>query len=314
MIIMHIKYSLLVMMLLYNAKFYKNNNHSLNIGSYTSPIIEKSFYNIVNYSIYINNVENKIGLITLRKFTDIKNRIDYAIVLDTKTLKTYIYNLKDLKIAKISNISKNTNYSKLINLIVEKNYKTSGIDSIFNDGYSLTLDLCPSAKKFDSDFFNYIIEKNVNPIYICVSGKWIDKHNSELKYILNYRNNNNIIWVNHSYSHYYDSKKKNNNNFMLSENTNLDFEVLNNEITMLKNGIIPSPFFRFPGLISDQKICKKIISYGLIPLSSNTWFAKGQKPKNRSIILLHMNGNERNGLTLFLKFFENTKLKPTSIF
>ena len=312
--IMYIKYSLLVMMLLYNAKYYKNNNHSFNRGSYTRSRTEKSFYNIGNYSIYINTVENKIGFITLRKFTDLKNHIDYVIILDTKTLKTFIYNLKDLKIGKISNISKNTNYSKLINLIVEKNYKTSGIDSIFNDGYSLTLDLCPSTKKFDSAFFNYIIGKKIDPLYICVSGKWIDKHNSELKYILDNSKNNNIIWVNHSYSHYYDSKKKNNNNFMLSENTNLEFEVLNNEIVMMKNGIIPSPFFRFPGLISDQKICKKIISYGLIPLSSNAWIAKGEKPKNRSIILLHMNGNERNGLSLFLKFFKNTKLKPTSIF
>lgn len=311
--IIHMKYSLLFIMLLYNSTFCVNYAHSYNRTSLGSPIVEKLFNHIGNYSVYINSVENKIGFITLRKFTDLKNRIDYVIVLDTKTMKTFIYNLKELKISKFNNFSKNSNYSKLINLIVEKNYKSSGIDSIFNDGYSLTLDLCPSTKKFDSAFFNYIIEKKIDPLYICVSGKWIDKHNSEFKYILDYSKNINIVWVNHSYSHYYDSKKKNNNNFMLSENTNLEFEVLNNEIVMLKNGIIPSPFFRFPGLISDQKICKTIISYGLIPLSSNAWIAKGEKPKNRSIILLHMNGNERSGLSLFLKFFKNTKLKPTSI-
>ncbi len=309
--IMHIKYSFLIIILLFNFKPNKYVNNSFFLDSYATNIIEKSTYNVGNYSVFINNIENKIGLITLRKFTDLKSRIDYAIVLDTKSLKTNIYNIKDLKISKNSFISKNTNYSKLINQIVEKNFKTSGIETVLNDGYSLTVDLCPSTKKFDIDFFKYIIEKNINPIYICVSGKWINKHNTDLKYILNF--NDKIIWVNHSYSHYYDSKKKNENNFMLSENTNLDFEILNNEITMLKYGIIPSPFFRFPGLISDQNICKRIISYGLIPLSSNAWIAKGQKPKNRSVILLHMNGNERNGLTLFLKFFKNTKLKPTSI-
>lgn len=275
--------------------------------------VEKLFNNIGNYSVYINAVENKPGFITIRKFSDFYNHIDYAIILDTKTFKTYIFNLKDLKIGKISEVSKNTNYSKIINFIIKNKYNTSGIDTIFNDGYSLTLDLCPSTKKFDIDFFDFAIKNNISPIYICISGKWIEKHGSELNYILSKNSNNNIIWVNHSYSHYYDSKKKNNENFMLSENTNIDLEVLNNEIVMLKNGILPSPFFRFPGLISNQIICKKIVSYGLIPISSNAWIAKGEKPKNRSIILLHMNGNERNGLTLFLKFFKNTKLKSTSI-
>ena len=84
------KYSLLFIMLLYNSTFCVNYAHSYNRTSLGSPIVEKLFNHIGNYSVYINSVENKIGFITLRKFTDLKNRIDYVIVLDTKTMKTFI--------------------------------------------------------------------------------------------------------------------------------------------------------------------------------------------------------------------------------
>ena len=39
----------------------------------------------------------------------------------------------------------------------------------------------------------------------------------------------------------------------------------------------------------------------LIPLGANAWIAKSQKPQNGSIILVHGNKNEPQGIKMFLE-------------
>jgi hypothetical protein len=271
------------------------------------------FRNISNYTVFLKSIKNKEGCITLRKFTDGKTNKEYAIAVDVNSLKTNVFLLKELELDSICSSIPNSNYFQLLDKIKQQNYKTSGIDSTSLDGYALTMDLCPSSRKFDQDFFDFLAAKKVSPIYLCISGKWAEKHKKDLDYILSKKKEIEIVWVNHSYNHYYDPKKKLLNNFMLSENTNFDVEVLNNEKVMLRNGIVLSPFFRFPGLVCDVNICQKLINYGLIPLSSKAWLAKGEKVKKGSVILLHINGNERQGLPLFKSFFEKTTLNPVKI-
>ena len=54
---------------------------------------------------------------------------------------------------------------------------------------------------------------------------------------------------------------------------------------------------RFPGLVSDAKIREKIIDkYSLIFIGSDAWLAKGEIPRNGSIILIHGNKNEPLGI------------------
>ncbi|MDP4207131.1 MAG: hypothetical protein Q8859_14190, partial [Bacteroidota bacterium] len=57
-----------------------------------------------------------------------------------------------------------------------------------------------------------------------------------------------------------------------------------------------------PGLVSDRKVFNKVISYGVIPIGSNAWLAKGQKLKPGSIVLLHGNCNEPVGVNDFIQF------------
>ena len=70
---------------------------------------------------------------------------------------------------------------------------------------------------------------------------------------------------------------------------------------MLEHGLVPSIFFRFPGLISDREIVDEILAWGVVPIGSDAWLAIGQRPSQGSVILVHRNGNEPQGIRLFEK-------------
>ena len=71
-------------------------------------------------------------------------------------------------------------------------------------------------------------------------------------------------------------------------------------VAVLENGCMSSVFFRFPGLVSDRQVFKTVLGYGLIPIGSDAWLAKGESPKNGSIVLIHANGNEPLGVRKFI--------------
>ena len=76
---------------------------------------------------------------------------------------------------------------------------------------------------------------------------------------------------------------------------------------MLEQGLIPSVFFRFPGLVSDNKVVGLVTDYGLIPIGSDAWLAKGQSATSGSIVLIHGNGNEPVGVSDFIRLLKNEK-------
>ncbi|MXV51086.1 hypothetical protein GS399_08900 [Pedobacter sp. HMF7647] len=67
-------------------------------------------------------------------------------------------------------------------------------------------------------------------------------------------------------------------------------------------------FFRFPGLVSDQQIVDKVLSYGLIPVGSDAWLAKGEQAKTGSIVLIHGNGNEEIGVQDFIQLLKKEQV------
>ncbi len=180
-----------------------------------------------------------------------------------------------------------------------------------HNGIDLTIDLCPSHHPLDRIVFTDLlremgkIEKPV-PVSVCLTGSWIREHSGDLRWLdsLVKENDLSIIWINHSFSHFFSEKAPLNENFMLAPGTDTDGEVLNNETEMLRNGIIPSVFFRFPGLVSDHKVYNRILELGLIPVGSDAWLAKGQKPGNGSIVLIHGNGNEPVGVSDFISLLK----------
>lgn len=53
-------------------------------------------------------------------------------------------------------------------------------------------------------------------------------------------------------------------------------------------------------MVSDHQVVDKVTGYGLIPIGSDAWLAKGQKASAGSIVLIHGNGNELIGVKDFI--------------
>lgn len=186
-------------------------------------------------------------------------------------------------------------------------------------GISLTVDLCPSRLPLDKRVFTALIQASNTaelpvPITLSMSGLWILTHKEDLMWLkdLASKNELTITWANHTLHHHWSKKLPLNENFLLERGTDLTTEVLGNEELLLKYRIQPSCFFRFPGLVSDKVITDQILAWGLIPIGSDAWLAKGENPKaSGSIVLIHANGNEPVGVVDFLRLLreEKTALK-----
>lgn len=179
----------------------------------------------------------------------------------------------------------------------------------------LTIDLCPTNKHFERGFFKKLVKiANTNkkpiPITIAISGRWLKTHAQEFAWLLNQalEKNLQITWANHTFSHVYYQDLEYSKNFILSPRVNISAEVLMTERYLIENGAIPSVFFRFPGLISDKKLVKKINILGLIPLGADAWLAKDEKINPGSIILVHGNHNEHSGILLIMPILDKLNL------
>lgn len=174
-------------------------------------------------------------------------------------------------------------------------------------GFSLTIDLCPSTKPLTRSIFEQLIsafesEEKPIPVTITITGLWMQNHAPDLAYLKSLvgRGDLAITWVNHSFHHRYNPQLPLPINFMLEAATNINDEVLLNEQAMLKNGLKPSIFFRFPGLVSDKGVFDRILAFGLLPIGSDAWLAKNQQPRQGSLVLIHANGNEPVGIADFI--------------
>ena len=198
----------------------------------------------------------------------------------------------------------------------DKPLQDAGISHTIPDkhGVILTIDLCPSLKPLDRAIFLNIlqemsdIEKPV-PLAISISGHWLLKHQDDLNWILNLDKQKkiDITWVNHSFNHYFNKDLPLYLNFMLMKGTNVEQEVLLNEKTMIEHNLIPSIFFRFPGLVSAPHIFDKVMSFGLIPIGSGAWLAKGDQADDGNFVLVHANGNEPLGIKKFIQLLHHNE-------
>lgn len=179
-------------------------------------------------------------------------------------------------------------------------------------GISLTADLCPSHRPLDKRIFTDMfaafqqVERPV-PIALSVTGVWMNRHEADLAWLKQMQQKGEIYitWINHSYNHHVSKTLPLKQNFLLEAGTNINYEVLETEKDMLKNGLLPSAFFRFPGLVSDQALVTQITNYGLIPVGTDAWLAKGQQPQAGSIVLIHGNGNEPVGVQDFINLLRS---------
>ncbi len=273
----------------------------------------------VNYAVAISPRER---LIAIRSFNISGQK--YFLLADPQKLTTKIAKVSDYTVSTLllENVQKMFSTSVYMKVLDESIHNGSRLQDAGIDypipkekGITLTIDLCPSQKPLDRIIFSSLIAEFAKvespvPVAISVSGKWMMKHESDLAWLkqLSAGGRLKITWINHSYNHRVNNLPLS-ENFLLSKDTDLKSEVLNNEQLMLKNGLVPSVFFRFPGLVSDQQVVQQISSYGLIATGSDAWLAKGQHAQNGSIVLIHGNGNEEIGVNDFIQLLQQKKIE-----
>lgn len=252
--------------------------------------------------------------IIIRRFT--QNQHACYLIIHPQTLATEIAPLADLKVAAVPlpDLLREfaaSPYARALAAAARnaKKLEDAGLTHSLPDerGISLTIDLCPSRKPLDRFLFRDIlaafgkVERPV-PLAISVSGIWMEKHPADLLWLAELAHSGKITvdWINHSYHHQYDPRLPLRRNFLLEKGVDMNGEILKTEQKMIENGLTPSVFFRFPGLVSDQSEFTRVLTYGLIPVGSDAWLAKKQKAVPGSIVLIHGNGNEPLGIAKFL--------------
>ena len=176
------------------------------------------------------------------------------------------------------------------------------------DGMYLTVDLCPTAKPLDRTLFEQMLDEGTPsstplPVAVAITGQWMERHPQDLTWLKEQLRDKHlaITWVNHSYDHPYTPNIPADYNFLLSPGVDFQAQVLRTEVALLERGLIPSPFFRFPGLVSNGEVVEQLRALSLIPIGSDAWLAKGQRARDGSFILVHGNGNEPLGVSRFLR-------------
>ena len=275
----------------------------------------------------ISNYQLHTGVVSIgnRKFVSLREFMrgdhSFLLVANPEDLKTSLVPLQECShfqkgMSEIDKTFPTSVYVRALKAVLkhETSLQDAGIISTFpkEKGIVLSIDLCPSEKPLEKIIFTTLKDdfKNSNrpiPVSISITGHWMLNHKEDLNWLkfIQKRENFDITWVNHSYSHHYIKSLPLTLNFMLMKHTDTKGEVIKNEIMMLEKGLTPSVFFRFPGLISSKKLVDTISGYGLITIGSDAWLAKGQKPHQGSIVLIHGNGNEPYGVHKFLELLKS---------
>lgn len=233
-----------------------------------------------------------------------------GLIVNPETLQTRIIEIKNLDCSRPISANRDNRYEALIE------HASSAPFPLENDGLTtdtdtrsvyLTVDLCPSHKTFNADLKRFLISSSeaLNaplPVAFSVSGGWIKEHSEELSELKQLQKQGiiNITWVNHTRHHYYDKTLDNEHNFLLLKNVDPLSEILEQEKLMIEQGLTPSIFMRFPGLISNEQTINLIKSLSLIPIGAKSWIAKTKKFNSGDIVLIHGNGNEPIGVSYFL--------------
>jgi hypothetical protein len=234
--------------------------------------------------------------------------------LQTQIIEEHFLNCKT--ISKAEFITNRSTYQTLLYSLYESpvDPNNAGLTTGKNisQGSFLTIDLCPTEKSLVRSLFDQFTTSENNPVNvnISISGYWLKNHEVDFQWLINEQSSKrlNITWVNHSYSHPYIRNIKSSENFFFLPNVNVRNEILKTEILLLQNGIVPTVFFRFPGLVANKELIQVTSSYGLISLGSDSWLNIGGRPKTGSFILVHGNGNELGGLAILSNLFKKNKI------
>jgi hypothetical protein len=231
---------------------------------------------------------------------------DDLYVVNTSTLQTQIRG--PVTLSHFLPCDQTSNYQNLKRKALSQSHmiQNRGLTQGNAEAISLTVDMCPSKKvSYASEFFKSLIQqKKSYPLTISMTKKWAQQHPKEFSELKAWDESQalKITWMNHGSKHPYQKGIAATENFINLKGVDFKQEVLENEDFLIKEGCVPSIFYRFAGLVSNDKAYKLLIKeLGLIPIGSQAWLAKGEKIKEGSIVLVHGNGNDTLGDRLFLE-------------
>ncbi len=241
--------------------------------------------------------------------------IEYLLAVDLETNHTKVLPTKSVTITTNKKAYNQSTYKKTLDrLATSTGLANTGIGhatSLSVNTQYMTVDMCPSSKTgFSKSLFTDFIANGHKNIAIAITNKWIDTHEDSFQWLLDKQNEGllNITWINHTSDHPYKFGKPLAKNFILLPNVDLETEILSVEKQLLTYGQVPSVFIRFPGLISNKTIRKKVLNkFGLVFVGADSWLAKGEIPHDGSIILVHGNKNEPKGIEKARILLKNQK-------
>lgn len=178
-------------------------------------------------------------------------------------------------------------------------------------GFCLTIDLCPAPKPMEQRLFEALLAHDLPrpvPVAIAVSGGWIRRHEKAFHWLgaRHAEGALSITWINHSHTHFYAPGRPYPDNFLLARGSDPLCEVLALEWLLIRQGVTPPPYFRFPGLVSSPALLETVSRLGLIAIGCDTILADGDRIRPGGIVLIHGNGNEARGVERLLEHLKNT--------
>ncbi len=234
-----------------------------------------------------------------------------VLLVNTSSLTTSIISSKEL--SHLSQCVHDSRYQNLKRelLATPQSIINRGLKYGLKDAYALTVDMCPSRKSGMDKAFFLALQNGVKsfPVTISMTKKWALSHPKEFEQLKAWddKKDLNITWMNHGASHPYKADLPIEENFINLEGVDFKKEVLDNEAFLIQEGRIPSIFYRFAGLVSNERAFRCLVQdLGLIPIGSRAWLAKGEALREGSIVLVHGNKNEPLGIRRFLQI----KVKP----
>lgn len=178
-------------------------------------------------------------------------------------------------------------------------------------GSFLTGDLCPSRRKLDRAFIESLMPLAAPlPLALSISGEWLTRHQADFQWLRDQERAGavSISWVNHSNTHPFVRGAPVAQNFLLTPGVDIAAEILDTEKLLIAHGATPSAFFRFPGLVSSPDLMRAVRDFHLIVLGANSWLARTARARPSGIILVHLNGNEPEGLRIFSTLLADGKI------
>ncbi|HNY31534.1 MAG TPA: polysaccharide deacetylase [Fibrobacteria bacterium] len=197
-----------------------------------------------------------------------------------------------------------------------RDWKRGGVSRLWGTGrgVALTIDLCPSHKPFDRRVVAGLRKAFGSvgtpiPVSFALTGSWMRNHEKDLAWLRSLADSGILepTWINHTDNHRYHKGLADAKNFLLLPGTDVEAEILGAESEMLRHGLVPSVYFRFPGLVDSKPLFEQVAKTGLLPVGADAWLAKDQKPGPGSIVLIHGNGNEPKGVRDFLQLLRGKK-------